>query len=461
MAGSLHPWNLLQLLSPYLFSDRVYNPGVPNPVEEAFYFGSIMPVAIAWLIVRRKQLEAWQPLLRGLLVISLVAIPLSLGKYGGVSSILSSIPLVGQFRVPARFSFILQFAMIIAAAIAFADLAAARREGTNRMARQARWLLVVPAASAVATGVALGLGRVSSSVHFGDSLAEPALAFAGSVLALICVALFACAAKGNRLALIGLAVFATADISYFCGSLWWTDPPQEYAEFPATIPRPPAVFPERTAIGYTYTAVADEDGHYSFYTSTRFLLHDARLVSGYVGLSPARYLDPYEPDAMRIAAVTTFLVGDEFWPLADPLPLIRLVSRAVVSADPVSAIERIAIASTAVVDRPLYLAGGTPGQVEVGEYIPGSISVRTATATRQLLVIAESHHPGWKLQIDGEKAPLIRVYGDFMGAVVEPGEHEVRLVFDSDSLRNGTSITLTALGGMLVFAMASGLRRAW
>jgi hypothetical protein len=461
MAGSLHPWNLLQLLSPYLFSNRVYNPSTPNPVEEVFYFGSIMPVAIAWLIVRRKQLEAWQPLLLGLLVIGLVAIPLSLGTYGGVSPILSSIPLVGQLRVPARFSFIVQFAMVIAAAIAFADLAAARREDANRMAGQTRWLLAVPAASAVATGIALALGRLPSLVHFGDSLAEPALAFAGSALALGCVALFTRAAKGDRLALIGLAVFAAADISYFCGSLWWTDPPQEYAEFPARIPRPPAVFPERTAIGYTYSAVADEDGSYDYYTSTRFILHDARLVSGYVGLPPARYLDPWEPDAMRLAAATTFLVGDEFWPLADPLPLIRLVSEAIVSTDPASAIEMIPIARTAVVDRPLGLGGGTPGEVEVGEYMPGSITVRTATATRQLLVIAESHHPGWKLQIDGEKAPLIRAYGDFMGVVVESGEHEVRLVFDPDSLRNGTSITLTALGGLLVFAMASGLRRAW
>jgi hypothetical protein len=461
MKGSLHPWNLLQLLSPYLFSKRVYNPTIfPNPVEEAFYFGSIMPVAIAWLSVRRKQLETWQPLLLGLLVISLFAVVLSLGKYGGVAPILSSIPLLGQLRVPARFSFFLQFSMIIAATIAFADLATARREDAQRMARQSRWLLAVPAASAVATGIAFALGRLPALAYFGDSLAEPALAFSGVALALICVALFARAARGDRLALVGIAAFAAADISYFSGSLWWTHPPQQYAEFPATIPRSPAVFPGRTAIGYTVNGVPDEDGNYTLYTSNRFILHDARLVAGYVGLSPERQLFPFERNAMRLAAVTTMLVDGAFTPLPNPLPLFRLVSDAVVSTDAASAIDEIDITKTAVVDRPVDLVGGTPGEIEAVEYMPGSITLRTTTATRQLLVIAESFHPGWNLKIDGEEAPLLRAYGDFMGVAVEAGEHEARLVFDPGSLRNGMRVTLTALGGVLVFAIVSGVRGA-
>ena len=76
-------------------------------------------------------------------------------------------------------------------------------------------------------------------------------------------------------------------------------------------------------------------------------------------------------------------------------------------------------------------------------------------------MIAESFHPGWKLRTDGERAPLIRAYGDFMGVVVEPGRHEVRLVFDPDSLRNDTRITLAALASLVVFAPASGGRRAF
>jgi hypothetical protein len=460
MKGSLHPWNLLQLLSPYLyFPTRVYSPVVPNPVEEAFYFGSITPVALAWLVIRRKQLEAWRPLLLSLLAIGLVAIVLALGEYGGVSPLLASIPLVGQLRVPARFTFLLQFALVIAAAIAFADLAAARREDAEGKARQTRWLLVVPAASAVVTAIALGLGRLPSLSHFGDSLAEPAIAFVGAALALVGVALFTRAAKGDRLALIGIVVFAAADVSWFCGSLWWNDPPQDYAEFPATIPRSPAVFPARTAIGYTVFVSRDDEGKYSFRTSTRFILHDARLVSGYVGLSPERQLFPYDHKAMRVAGVTTFLLDGVFRPLPKPLPLFRLVTDTVVSDDPAAAIEAIDVARTAVVDRPVELSGGTAGEVEVVEYLPGSITLRATSETRQLLVIAESFHPGWKLKIDGEQAPLLRAYGDFMGAVVEPGRREVKLTFDPDSLRRGTKITLAALGGLVVLAMASGLRR--
>lgn len=460
MKGSLHPWNLLQLLSPYLFfPTRVYSRVVPNPVEESFYFGSIMPVAIAWLVIRRNQLEAWRPLLLTLLAIGLGATVLALGEYGGVAPLLGSIPLVGQLRVPARFTFLLQFALVIAAAIAFADLATARREDAERTARQTRWLLTVPAASALVTGIALGLGRLPALTQFGDSLARPAVAFVGVWLALVFVALFMRAAKGDRLALIGIAVFAAADVSWFCGSLWWNDPPQDYAEYPASIPRSPAVFPGRTAIGYQVLMSRDDNGKYSFRTATRFILHDARLVSGYVGLSPERKLFPYDHNPMRVAGVTTLFLDGAFRPFSSPLPLFRLVTEAVVSADPAAAIEEIDVARTAVVDRPVELSGGSAGEVEVLGYLPGSIQLRTTSETRQLLLIAESFHPGWKLQIDGTEAPLLRAYGDFMGAVVEPGRHEVRLVFDPDSLRRGTWITLAALGATVLLAMASSVRR--
>lgn len=460
MSGSLHPWNLMQLVSPYLFSKRVYDPTMPNPVEEAFYFGSLMPVAVAWLVIRRRQLADWRPLLSGLLGVGLVALVLSLGEYGGLSPLLASIPLVGQLRVPARFSFLLQFALVLAATIAFADLATVRREDAPRLARQARWLLVVPAASALATGIALGLGRLPSLAHLGESLAGPLPAFAGAALALVCVLLFSLAAKGERLALVGLAAFAAADLAVFCGSLWWTDPPRDYAEVPATIPRSPAVYPGRTAIGYTVRAIRDEAGDWTFYSSTRFILNDARLVSGYVGLSPERYNSAYDRYAMRLAAVTMLHVDDGFRPLPNPLPMFRLVTDAVVSADPATTAQEIDITRTAVVDRPVVLTGGAPGEIEVLDYSPGSIALRTATETRQLLVISESFHPGWKLTTDGESAPLLRAYGDFMGVVVEPGSHEVRLVFDPDSLRNGTRITLAALGGVAAFALGSWLRRS-
>jgi hypothetical protein len=460
MRGSLHPWNLLQLVSPYVFSKRVYNPIIPNPVEEAFYFGSIMPVAIAWLVVRRKEIRSWWPLLLGLLAVSLVAIVLALGEYGHLSPLLSSIPLVGQLRVPARFSFILQFALILAVTIAFADLVTARREDAARMARQARWLFTVPVAIALVTGLAYILGTLPPLAQFGESLAEPGPAFAGAALSLVCAALFARAARRDRLALLGLAVVATADMSYFCGSLWWTHPPQSYADFPAMIPRSPAVYPGRTAIGYTVYAAADQEGDYSFTTSTRFILHDARLVSGYAGLSPMRRISPYERQALRLAGVTTLLIDDEFRPFPDTLPLFRLVTKAIERHDPDTAIREVDIDTTAIVDRPIVLAGGAPGALELIEYAPGSIAIRTTTETRQLLVISESFHPGWKLRVDGEPAPVIRTYGDFMGAVVQPGRHDVRLVFDPDSFRRGKQITLAALGILAAYAVMSGLRRS-
>ena len=122
-----------------------------------------------------------------------------------------------------------------------------------------------------------------------------------------------------------------------------------------TIHRSPAVFPARTAVGYEVLAIEDEEGDYTFYSSTRLIVNAARLVSGYVGLSPERYNIPFEHNALRLAAVTTLRIEGEFRPFPNGLPLIRLVTDAVVSSDPVSAIQEVDIARTAVVDRPVEL----------------------------------------------------------------------------------------------------------
>jgi hypothetical protein len=66
---SLHPANLIQLLAPYLFAARHYNPdasAAPCPLHEAnLYNGAIVPVLLAWLWCRRHALGPMRPLAGG------------------------------------------------------------------------------------------------------------------------------------------------------------------------------------------------------------------------------------------------------------------------------------------------------------------------------------------------------------------------------------------------------------
>ncbi len=72
--------------------------------------------------------------------------------------------------------------------------------------------------------------------------------------------------------------------------------------------------------------------------------------------------------------------------------------------------------------------------------------------------MAESFHSGWRATIDGRPCEIVRVYHDFMGCVVDEGEHEIHFQFDPDSLRRGKRLSLLGLGLVVPFyiAMARG-----
>jgi uncharacterized membrane protein YfhO len=85
--------------------------------------------------------------------------------------------------------------------------------------------------------------------------------------------------------------------------------------------------------------------------------------------------------------------------------------------------------------------------------LPGRIRLATAAPTRQLLVLAESFHPGWTATVDGEPGPLLRVNGDFIGCVVEPGRHVLQLRFAPRSYQVGKWISLAGAAWIAAVAL--------
>ena len=63
----------------------------------------------------------------------------------------------------------------------------------------------------------------------------------------------------------------------------------------------------------------------------------------------------------------------------------------------------------------------------------------------------------WR-QADGLPADILRVNGDFMGCVVEPGAHEVLLDFRPWSLRAGFALSGAGLAMLGVMALIAILR---
>jgi hypothetical protein len=56
----------------------------------------------------------------------------------------------------------------------------------------------------------------------------------------------------------------------------------------------------------------------------------------------------------------------------------------------------------------------------------------------------------------GVELPPVRVYGDFIGGVVEAGRHRVTFTFAPAAVRQGLRISLASLGLTVALTMAIG-----
>jgi hypothetical protein len=127
-----------------------------------------------------------------------------------------------------------------------------------------------------------------------------------------------------------------------------------------------------------------------------------------------------------------------------------MVCRTVGTGDPASCIEQIDVGTTALLPAALALPEGAPGTAAILVDRPGRITVLTQAESRQFLVLSESYHSGWRATVDGQPTPVIAAYGDFMGCVVESGEHRVQWLFRPRSVIVGAWISLAGIAGLLV-----------
>jgi len=75
----------------------------------------------------------------------------------------------------------------------------------------------------------------------------------------------------------------------------------------------------------------------------------------------------------------------------------------------------------------------------------------TTAATKQLLVVTERFHSGWRATADGGPREPLRVYGDYLGCVVDPGQHRLAFSFMPASMRYGLRASL--VGAALTLAV--------
>jgi hypothetical protein len=179
-----------------------------------------------------------------------------------------------------------------------------------------------------------------------------------------------------------------------------------------------------------------------------------------VGLTPKRILNYHDNHVRRVVGVRWVRSESGYWsrPALAPLPAVRLLSRAVVSDDPMNQLKSVDLATTAILDRPIQLENGPPGRVSaISDPIAG-YAFETESAGARVLVVARNYHSSWRAEVDGRPTDTFRVYGDFLGCRVEGGRHLIRFIWTPKWLFYGAAVSLASLTIAFAFFGAGVVR---
>jgi hypothetical protein len=108
---------------------------------------------------------------------------------------------------------------------------------------------------------------------------------------------------------------------------------------------------------------------------------------------------------------------------------------------------------------------GQPAATEPGywstsirEYRPNRIVIDVAGTDPGWLVLTDVWYPGWRCTVDDERVEVYRANTLFRAVPIALGRHEVQFQFEPESLRQGSIISLSAIG-LASLVLCGGFRR--
>jgi hypothetical protein len=450
---SLHPFNLIQFVLPYLFPDRVYAAPEEMRVHEfGVYDGALSILALIWCAARWRQLTN-RSLASFALMISIIGIVLALGRYALVYQLLTYLPVIGSFRAPARYVILLHVGLAVLLAIAFDDLLRLRARELGRAVR----VVAAPLCFALAI-TALALAGVLTPVLGGT--APPSTLMLGLVPIVSAAILLTLAARGSRTALMLIPVMVAVDLGVWGYSYVWRSAPRTVDEIIAMADAPPS-FSAGTLV---HTASWEDKRNL-------MLLRGLRLYRPYVGLAPARRLPDDDVTTWRLAGIE-WVRDEKAWSAVPaPMPRVRVLFDARETTDPARDVKMFDVSRIALVDRPkrdTASQAAPPLDVEAQGHAvivgddPGSLTVDVSVSGRGILATTESWHEGWRAKTGRQSLPSLRLYGDRLGVLLEPGDYRVQLEFKPLSTSLGilasiAGLVMTAAAALLIWRRDIGL----
>jgi hypothetical protein len=407
LSYSLHPWNLIQLWSPYFFDRGAYSERDYLWFHElGIYSGAILPVALLWVWLRRRALSAQRSLIVGATLFAALMLVLALGRYGGLAWLLTFVPGIQSFRAPARYILHVQFALAILAAVALDDMVKIA-SGRRSRATESLAILWLPAVLGVLTTLMLNSGLLGLGPNTFATMYDAAPGVAAFVAITLLVY---CAAHRMRWAVAVLVVFTAIDLAAWGVRFIYREPPRTIESLTDAVPPAPA----DPAQAY---ASAPENGPYSHNV---LILRGYRLTSGYVGLFPAS-VNPLDSDVTQRLSGTRWIFEQD-------------------------GTRRAALGS---VERVRLLGDQGRGSTDIARMEtdrPGHLVAEVEASAPRVLAVTERFHDGWSVVVDGRPAQTIPVEGDFLGCTIVPGTHRVEFRLMPRSFVYGRIVSAVGLG---------------
>ena len=108
----------------------------------------------------------------------------------------------------------------------------------------------------------------------------------------------------------------------------------------------------------------------------------------------------------------------------------------------------------------LILPHGTPdASVIITSAAPADYSMHVAAPRHTLVASSIPWWPGWHIRADGRRVAPIRINGAFLGFLLPPGSHTVRVWYAPWSFRAGVCLSLVTMAALAVLTWGHRLRR--
>lgn len=115
-------------------------------------------------------------------------------------------------------------------------------------------------------------------------------------------------------------------------------------------------------------------------------------------------------------------------------------------------------AAEGIVDRAPGATTNGPADVRITRYVAGGLTLEVDAHSEAIVGTSIPRWPGWKLTLDGMRAPLMGYNNAFLGFRVPPGRHRAELVYRPDGFTRGAAASGATLA-LSLFLLALGRRR--